>query len=166
VLIVFGGLPGTGKTTLARRTAEELAAAYLRIDALEAAMGRAGLPRDPRVGLAAYVVAQTVAEASLAAGATVVVDAVNPVEDARRPWRAIAQRTGRLLRVVEVTCSDETEHRRRVENRTADLDGHDVPTWGEVVAREYEPWTEERLVVDALEPEEACLGRIMAYLRA
>ena len=166
MLIVFGGLPGTGKTTLARRTAAELAAAYLRIDALEAAMGRAGLPRDPRVGLAAYVVAQTVAEGSLAAGATVVVDAVNPVEEARRAWRELAHRTGRPLRVVEVTCSDETEHRRRVENRTADLDGHDVPSWADVVAREYEPWTEDRLVVDTREPEDACLARIMAYLRA
>jgi predicted kinase len=43
MLIVFGGLPGVGKTALARAVAQELAAAYLRVDAIEAAMRRAGL---------------------------------------------------------------------------------------------------------------------------
>ena len=126
-------------------------------------MGRAGLPRDERVGLAAYTVGEAVAEGSLAAGATVVIDAVNPVEEARRAWRELAQRAGRPLRVIEVTCSDPAEHRRRVEQRTADLD-HDLPTWSDVVAREYEPWTEERLIVDTIEPEAECLARIKRYV--
>jgi ATP-dependent 26S proteasome regulatory subunit len=36
LLVVFGGLPGTGKTTLTARIAAQLPAAYLRIDAIEA----------------------------------------------------------------------------------------------------------------------------------
>ena len=36
LLIVFGGLPGTGKTPLARLIAEERRAAYLRIDIIHA----------------------------------------------------------------------------------------------------------------------------------
>jgi putative protein kinase ArgK-like GTPase of G3E family len=36
-LIVFAGLPGTGKSTLAQRLAREIGAIYLRIDALEQA---------------------------------------------------------------------------------------------------------------------------------
>jgi predicted kinase len=35
VLIVFGGLPGTGKTTMSRELTIRLAAAYLRIDSIE-----------------------------------------------------------------------------------------------------------------------------------
>jgi len=38
MLVVFGGLAGTGKTTLAQRIASGSAAAYVRIDAIEAAM--------------------------------------------------------------------------------------------------------------------------------
>ena len=37
-LIVFGGLPGTGKTTLAKAIAGEHAATYLRIDTIEQAL--------------------------------------------------------------------------------------------------------------------------------
>jgi predicted kinase len=35
ILIIFGGLPGTGETTLARALAEQLGAVFLRIDTIE-----------------------------------------------------------------------------------------------------------------------------------
>jgi hypothetical protein len=40
------------------------------------------------------------------------------------------------------------EHRSRVETRLPDIDGHAAPTWANVLARDYRPWTTERLVVD------------------
>jgi predicted kinase len=167
MLIVFGGLPGVGKTALARAVTERLGAAYLRVDAIEAALWRAGVARDQPTGLAAYVVAHSVAEGSLAAGAVVVVDAVNPVEAARRGWRDLAQRVAKPLRVIEVICLDESEHRRRVESRTADLDGHTVPTWSDVQEREYEPWDEPRLTVDtAIASRTECLSQVLGYVAA
>ena len=164
MLVVFGGLPGSGKTTVARQVAETMAAAYLRIDAIEAAMWRAGVDRQQPTGLAAYVVADTIAEGCLRAGANVVVDAVNPVEAARQSWRGLATRTQNPLRVIEVVCSDEREHRRRVERRSVDLEGHYVPTWADVAAREYEPWHEPRLVIDTSQPLPECLQKIADHL--
>ncbi len=49
---------------------------------------------------------------------------------------------------IEVICSDTTEHRSRVESRTADILGHQLPSWREVLDREYEPWERERVVID------------------
>jgi predicted kinase len=143
-----------------------LSAAYVRIDALEAAMWRAGIAREQPTGLAAYVVAEAVAEGCLRAGSSVVVDAVNAVETARQAWRDLAARTGEPLRVIEVVCSDAAEHRRRVEGRSADLEGHYVPTWAQVVAREYEPWHESRLVVDTSRSLAECRVQIEEYLTA
>lgn len=47
MLIVIGGLPGIGKTTLARLLAARLGAVHLRVDTIEQAIVRAGLARHP-----------------------------------------------------------------------------------------------------------------------
>jgi predicted kinase len=164
LLAVFGGLPGTGKTTVARAVAARLHGAFLRIDEVEAAMWRAGMDREQPTGLAAYVVAQAAAESCLRAETAVIVDAVNPVEEARRAWRELAQRVGAALRVVEVVCADAAEHRRRVERRRTDIDGLDVPTWEQVISREYEPWSEDRLVLDTSRPDFDGIAAVEAYL--
>jgi predicted kinase len=52
-LIVFGGLPGTGKTTIARELTRRLGATYLRIDAIEQTLRGAG----HAVGPMGYVIA-------------------------------------------------------------------------------------------------------------
>jgi len=164
MLIVFGGLPATGKTTLSRLVAQDLPATWLRIDMIEAAMWRSGIAREEPTGLAAYVVANALADAQLSLGATVVVDAVNPVEEARRGWRELTARHGVRLRLCEVVCSDRDEHRRRVEKRESDLDGLKVPTWDDVIKREYEPWTEPRLTVDTVHSRAECLTAVFTYI--
>jgi predicted kinase len=164
MLIVFGGLPGTGKTTLSRALAQELHAAWLRVDLIEAATWRAGVAQDQPTGLAAYSVAFALAEVHLDMGTPAVVDAVNPVDEARRGWRELAASRGLAARVIEVVCSSESEHRRRVADRVSDMPGFTYPTWEEMAGREYEPWTEKRLVVDtATETVDVCLSRIRAY---
>jgi predicted kinase len=80
MLVVFGGLPGTGKTTVARLVAARLRAAYLRIDAIEQAMRSAGVLAAPgEVGPAGYMAAYALAEANLRLGLTVVADCANPL---------------------------------------------------------------------------------------
>nr|WP_256476200.1 AAA family ATPase [Siccirubricoccus soli] len=45
-MVVFGGLPGVGKTTLSRRLAARLGAMWLRIDAVGQAMIQGGVPAE------------------------------------------------------------------------------------------------------------------------
>lgn len=113
MLIVFGGLPGTGKTTLSRKVASRLGGVYIRIDAVEQAI-RSGLAIAD-VGAAGYAVALAVAEANLALGSSVIADGVNPVSASRIGWRSLAERMNARLIEVEVICSNAREHRRRVE---------------------------------------------------
>jgi predicted kinase len=155
LLVVLAGRPGTGKTTLGGRLAAELRAAYLRIDAIEAAVVRCGLAEHP-VGPVGYVVAHELAAATLAVGTPVIVDAVNPVPEARAGWRTVAD--GVRLVVLETVVSDPGEHRRRVTARRPDLAGLAVPSWDQVVSHDYAVWDESRdgprYIVDMLDTEQ------------
>lgn len=156
MLIVLGGLPGTGKTTIAKILAARHSASYLRVDEIEHALhSMAGFQRD--IGPAGYVVAYALALSNLGIGRHVVADCVNPVRESREGWRHVGSRAGAFLLKVEVTCSDPAKHRRRVEDRQPDIAGFELPSWQSVQAHEYEPWTEPHLVVDTalLDPAEA-----------
>jgi predicted kinase len=164
VLAVFAGLPGVGKSTLAARVATELPASVLAVDTVDFAMQRYEVV-EPRPGYAAYGVVAALAEVQLRIGHHVIIDAVSPVKAARQLWVDLAERLAVPLRVVEVVCGDDAEHRRRVEARYAARDHEGVPDWVRVLERqaEYEPYLGPRLVVDTyLAPEP--VGPVLEYL--
>lgn len=140
-LLVLAGRAGTGKTTLASAVVRRTGAAYLRVDAVETALRAAG---RGEVGAEGYAVAQALAASNLRVGNAVVVDAVHPVPESREPWAGIAAAAGARLLVVETRLDDEVEHRRRVEERVADIPGHRVPIWQDVEDDGWVPWDGER----------------------
>lgn len=144
MLIVFSGLPGAGKTVIARELARTIGAVHLRIDSIEQELRRAGY----RVEGEGYNVAYAVAEDNLRVGRTVIADCVNPWPLTRGAWRSVAERAGVAILDVEMVCSDVAEHRRRVETRERDIAGHALPAWEDVVERDYHAWDRDRLVVD------------------
>lgn len=159
VLVVISGLPGTGKTAVAAGIASRLRALHLSIDSAEDAMLGAGLPSGWATGVAAYEVTRAAAEQNLALGWDVVVDAVNDSEPARQTWRQAAERAAVTLRFVLLTCSNQQEHRRRLESRRRGLRHLPEPTWDDVASRAsaYEPWTDHPVVIDTNAPLETII---------
>lgn len=146
MLFIFSGLPGVGKSTVAREIAKRLKAVYVRADTIEQAM-RDCMP-DYEVTIEGYEIAYAVAAENLALGLRVVADSVNPLNITRDAWRNTAISQGKEFMDIEVICSDAIEHRRRVEQRVSDIPGLKLPTWDETVSRQYEPWTMKRLIID------------------
>ena len=165
MLIVFGGLPGTGKSTIARALARALRATYLRVDVIEHAIRLARGTAHP-VGPAGYLVAYDVAASNLELGQVVVADSVNPLTITREAWRGVAIRSDVTLLEIEIVCTDAAEHRRRVETRATDIPGASLPTWEAVTTRNYEAWPEPHVVIDtALASVEEATARSLAAVQ-
>jgi predicted kinase len=165
VLIIFGGLPGVGKTEIARVLARKTNAIHLRIDSIEQALRESGLLNRPLDDLG-YRLAYAVAEDNLRLGRTVIADSVNPIQLTRDAWRAVASKAGTRAVEIEVICSDVAEHRRRAETRATDIPGLKLPSWLQIVARQYEPWDRERIVIDtAAQSVQQSVSAILSQLR-
>ncbi|WJH39874.1 AAA family ATPase [Aliirhizobium terrae] len=164
MLIILSGLPGSGKTTIGKALATRYGAVYIRVDEIEHVLRR-DLSDGREIGAAGYVVAHVIASSNLKIANMVIADSVNPVAESRAGWREVAARLDLHSLDVEIICSDEEEHRRRVETRVLDIDGLRPPTWEEVCSRNYLPWSGERLVLDtAVLSVEDCVERIEAAI--
>ncbi|MGY6125421.1 AAA family ATPase [Paraburkholderia strydomiana] len=147
MLIAFGGLPGTGKTTVAQTLARKLAAVYLRVDTFEQAIKSCN-SGGADIEAAGYVAAYSVAGDNLRLGSTVVADSVNSLKITRNAWRNVAFDASVQIFEIELVCSDAAIHRHRVEGRKADSPNLQLPTWQSVLERQYDPWECAHLVVD------------------
>jgi predicted kinase len=163
MLIVFSGLPGSGKTSLARVLAKELAAVHVRIDTIEEALLRMG--GEALVGQGAgYCVAYAVAEENLKLGRTVIADSVNPIGVTRKAWHEVATRSEVAIVNVAVCCSDKSEHQRRIEARPKDSR---ASVWEEVIQRPFEAIEDTAIVLDtAGRNVEQSLAELRSMLRA
>jgi len=161
LLIVFGGLPGTGKTTIARELSRRLGASFVRIDTIEQRLKAAGLA----VGATGYAIGNAMAAENLKLGRVVVADCVNPVLASREGWRETARANATRLIEIEIICSDAAEHQRRVESRLPDISGLVLPSWQDVVSRAYEPWDREPIRLDsAIDTIDQLVDRIEALV--
>ena len=147
MLIILGGLPATGKTTLARLLARRTGAVHLRVDTIEQALVRSGLAAHP-VGPVGYVVGYALAEEHLRQGLTVIADSVNPLPVTREAWRGAAERAGVPAAEVEVICSAPADHHHRATTRTTDIPELPLPDWHQISGHAYEPWGGDHLVID------------------
>ena len=144
-LYIFSGLPGTGKSALAVALARSKNAAYLRLDTIEQAIKNS---TQLSVGPEGYEVAYALAFDNLRNGLDVVADSVNSLAITRRAWHETALAADSSFVDIEVVCSDTREHKRRVEGRKSAINGLTLPTWQQVISRDYAKWTSDRIIVD------------------
>lgn len=164
ILIIFSGLPGTGKSTLAKSLAARLNAVYLRADTIETALTQGGI-KD--VGGLGYMVGYATARENLSLGNNVIADSVNPWQLTRDAWRQAAKDAAAPFVDVEIVCSDQREHRRRVENREIDIADLKPPAWQDVLDRDYHPWTDSRIQIDSAgRPIEEAVEELLQCLSA
>ena len=170
MLIVFSGLPGTGKSALAEALGRELSIPVYAKDWLESTLLQCELvPGNEAkpLGSAGYQLLTVLAERQLMLGQSVILDSVASTESIRSSWRQLAAKYDAQWRVIECICSDESLHRARMGVRQRNIPGWHELEWLEVerVKTYYLPWEEDRLILNAVEPLEDNLERVFEYLR-
>ncbi|UPJ50847.1 ATP-binding protein [Bradyrhizobium sp. 200] len=164
-LIALAGLPGVGKSSIARHLARRSGAIWLRIDSMDQAIWASGTAPSDLFDWS-YRAAQAIAADNLALGLDVIADCVNDCREAREGWETAAQRTGAEIKWLEVVCSDPVEHRRRIETRSTDIMGLALPDWDAVAARAYDKWNWDRLIIDTAHRSlEVCVDEAFDLLR-
>lgn len=170
-LIVFAGLPGTGKSSLARALARELRAAYLDKDTIkDCAMRLASQMKLEQAaqlaGALSYELLVDLARDNLTVGLPVVVDSPAAYQLFRDKIKALARALRADLKLIECICTDERMLRERVERRGRDLPAYRTRDWETFQQDQgrFERLTDPRLIVDTAEPEAVNLRKICAYL--
>ncbi len=145
---MFGGLPGVGKSTIARLLVQDTGAVWLRIDTIEGVM-RAALPDGTDLRDYGYRVAAAQAQDLLRLGQNIIADSVNPIPETREIYRQAAAAAGAALVEIEIRCSDAEQHKARVMARHAAEEGAvGIPDWAAVSKRRFDPWPEASLTLD------------------
>jgi len=93
VLVVIGGLPAVGKSTIATLLGAETSTPYLRVDRIEHVIVESSELSHP-LGPAGYAVAHALAEEQLRLGLDVIVECVNPLSLTRDAWVRTATAAG------------------------------------------------------------------------
>jgi len=166
-VIVISGLPGSGKSTIAEGVAGKLMLPIFSVDPIESSIIKSGIKRSFESGLAAYLVAETLADEQLSLGLSVIIDAVNPVRESRDMWQNLSNKHNSKLIIIECVL-DPDLHKKRIESRIRNLHGISEVSWSDVENRrnEYLAWEDERLVLDTSNTREINMGKALEYIEA
>jgi len=156
-LIVFSGLPGTGKSSLAEAVGRDWGIPVFAKDWLEGTLVRSELKpanEAKSLGFAGYELLTILAERQLRLGQSVILDSVAASRTIRSTWRQLSDQYGAQYCVIECICSDEALHRSRLQGRERNIPGWHELEWSEVerVKQYYLPWEGGRLVLDMTAP--------------
>lgn len=167
-VIIFTGLPGTGKSTLAERVARAVGAPAFAADWLMGAL----MPALAKLDRSDYLAArsrllETLVTRQLILGQSAVVDAL-VTERQVAEWRETTAQFPARWHLIECICSDKVVHRERIEGRIRGIPGWHEVGWDfvERLRAELPLLAADRLTVDAMEPLERNVCRVLDYISA
>ena len=164
-LILFAGLPGSGKTTLARLVAKQLTLPLLSKDRVQRVLRDHHLAAE-NTGDGYYIILD-MADEQLSMGVSVILDATFPLDHFRMVASEIAARHSARFCPIYCYCSDDGEWRRRMTERVQYIPGWRPVGWDDVLRmREYyQPWNDNAVVLDSMQPPKVNFERALAAIK-
>lgn len=164
-LILFAGMPGSGKTTLARMISRELGFPVFAKDRVQRVLRDHNLA-DASSGDGYYIILD-MADEQLSLGLSVILDATFPLDHFRTVASETAARYRANFCAIYCHCSDDAMWRERMTNRVQYVPGWKPVGWDDVLRMRdyYQPWNDNALLVDSVYSPEENFPRVLAYIR-
>ena len=167
MIVIMAGLPGTGKSTVARAVAQRTGAIVLDKDIIRAAMfpttidytsGQDDVVMEAMLSAAQYLLRHDLASIVILDGRPFSQNSqlrhvIDFAEGAPTQWK-----------LIECVCHEEVARRRLESDRSHPAANRDWNLYQAVKAR-YEPKPQPKLVVDTDQELSDCVEQVMAYLK-
>jgi predicted kinase len=148
-MIVIGGVPGTGKSTLANALSKDMNIPVFSKDELEAAVVRKGLGSSKNMHGVGYEILASLATKQIENGNNCIFDFIASRNRVEELWPQLLEYD---IKYIECVCTMEDVHKDRIQSRNRNIKGWYELTWEEVlnIKSNYQSLKPERLVLDSI----------------
>ena len=162
-IIIVGGIPGTGKTTISKALSEKAGISVYNKDKLEAAVVRRGLAGKYTLNGVGYELLAELALGEIEYNRSVILDCIASATRVSEFWGGLLAHE---IRFIECVCSDEALHKERLESRKRNIPGWYELTWKEVasIKTSYQPFSENSLVLDSVDDLSKNIAMAIEYI--
>ncbi len=158
MIIVVCGLPGTGKTTIAKALSQMTGATLLRTDVIRKEMLEKSAYTEKERD-AVYENMLVITNEKLQNGEDCILDGTFYKKSLRDEARRIAKKNGSSFHIVECTLHDDLV-KKRIISRKNDASEADFDVY-QKAEKNFEPIKEKHVVIDTSKDTKECVDKIM-----
>lgn len=166
-VIVFAGLPGTGKSTLAEVIGTHFKIPVFALDWLFGSLRPFSILTQENATEIGMALLTTLVQRQCKLNQSAIIDSPNHTKTLRDHWKTLATAHTAALYQIETICSDAQLHRQHIEKRQQNIPGWHEVTWQHVERMQalYELWNDKHLVIDSARPLQENIQYTITYIQ-
>ncbi|MFT5594831.1 MAG: adenylate kinase family enzyme [Oceanicoccus sp.] len=162
-MIIIGGVPGAGKSTLAKGLSKELNIPAFSKDELEAAVARRGLCKNKETQGVGFEIMAVIAKTQIENDNSAIFDFIASKSRITEQWSELLESE---IKYIECICSNEEIHKERIQSRNRNIEGWYELVWEDVltIRKYFQPLMTDRLILDSVDNLNENIAKAIKYV--